>query len=176
MLTTNDFIVAERAAMLRAHGMRRRYYHDELGYNYRMTNLHAAIGRVQLGRLPAWNKQRRQNAAYLSARLQKLDARVLTPVVRPENTHVFHQYTVRVQPGVSRDEVLVKLGELGIATGVYYPLPIHRQQLYLELGYRASLTVTEAAANEVFSLPVHPALTQADLERIAEAVAYATNI
>jgi perosamine synthetase len=173
MITTNDPVIAEKASILRAHGMRKRYYHDELGYNFRMTNLHAAIGRVQLTRLAGWNEKRRTNAAYLTNKLQELGAKVTTPTVREGNVHVFHQYTIRVLPdsAVSRDELVARLGEAGIGCGVYYPLPIHQQKVYLERGYRVSLPVTEQAALEVVSLPIYPALTAGQLDRIAETVA-----
>jgi dTDP-4-amino-4,6-dideoxygalactose transaminase len=176
MITTNDETVAERASILRAHGMRRRYYHDELGYNFRMTNLHAAIGRVQLRRLLAWNEQRRANADYLTARLNELGAKVVTPTVRPDCTHVYHQYTIRVTPeaAVSRDQLITSLGEQGIGCGVYYPLPIHRQKVYLELGYNDNLPETDRAAQEVISLPIYPSLTQTQLDRIARTVAEIT--
>ncbi len=174
MLTTNDPQIADRAAILRAHGMRRRYYHDVLGYNFRMTNLHAAIGRVQLRRLVAWNQQRQANAHYLTRRLTELGAGVLTPTVREDCTHVFHQYTVRVKPGVDRDSLVDRLNEQGVGCGIYYPVPIHRQTVYLEMGYRDELPLTEQAALEVLSLPVYPALTHEQLERIARAVAQAS--
>ncbi len=176
MLTTNDPQIADRATIFRALGMRRRYYHDVLGYNFRMTNLHAAIGRVQLRNLAGWNEERRQNAAYLTARLLDLQARVVPPTIRPDCVHVFHQYTVRVAPdcAVNRDELVARLSEAGIGTGIYYPLPIHRQQVYLERGYSEQLPLTDQAALEVLSLPVYPGLSHEQLDRIAQAVATAT--
>jgi len=176
MITTNDPKVAELASILRAHGMRKRYYHDEVGFNFRMTNLHAAIGRVQLGRLVGWNEKRQANAAYLTTRLQELGAQVVTPVVQNNFSHVYHQYTIRVteDSSVSRDQVVTRLGELGIGCGVYYPLPIHKQSIYLERGYMVDLPVTDKAAEQVLSLPIYPALTHEQLDRIAVGVAEAT--
>jgi perosamine synthetase len=176
MITTNDPAIADKAAIMRAHGMRQRYYHEITGYNYRMTDLHAAIGRVQLGRLPGWNVQRQANAAYLNARLAELEARVVCPVVTANSSHVYHQYTVRIQPdsAVNRDALRILLDQQGIGSGVYYPVPIHRQAVYQERGYDDYLPLTEQAAGEVLSLPVYPGLTLQELEFIARAVAGAT--
>jgi dTDP-4-amino-4,6-dideoxygalactose transaminase len=176
MITTNDPQIAERSTVLRGHGMRRRYYHDELGFNFRMTNLHAAIGRGQLTKLPRWTERRQENAAYLTALLEQLGAKVVAPVVRPNCTHVYHQYTIRVAAGsaISRDTLITRLGELGIGCGVYYPLPIHKQSVYLERGYQVELPETDKAAGEVLSLPIYPSLTTEQLDRIATAVAEST--
>ncbi len=169
MVTTDDDCAADRARLARAHGMRVRYYHESLGYNFRMTNIHAAIGKAQLPKLEDFNGRRIANAAYLSAHLSA--DKVQVPQVRPGTRHVFHQYTVRVLPPLDRDEARRKLAERGIGTEIYYPVPVHRQQLYLDLGYGGqSFPESERAAREVLSLPVHPGLTQQDLETILEAV------
>ena len=172
MITTDDGALAERLRMLRHHGQRMRYVSETLGYNYRMTDVHAAIGLAQLGRLAERNGRRAANAAYLDARLpvaSEANPRgVVTPAVRPGCRHVYHQYTVRV-PG-DRDALAAALAERGVGTGVYYPVPIHQQPLYRDLGYRDELPETERAARETLSLPVHPALTQDDLDRIVEAM------
>ena len=133
MVTTSDDCIADRARLLRAHGMRVRYYHEMLGYNFRMTNIHAAIGLAQLPKLETFNQRRMANAAYLSEHLPK--DKVKVPVVRPGTRHVFHQYTVRVLPPLDRDKVREQLAARGVGTEVYYPVPVHRQQLYQELGY-----------------------------------------
>lgn len=164
MVTTNDEQVAERVRLLRNHGMKRRYYHDCLGYNFRMTELQAALGLVQLAKLEVFNQKRIANARYLTEHLQG----VVTPQVRDGYRHVFHQYTIRVQG--NRDQMVEQLREQGIGVGIYYPLPVHQQPIYRELGYTDRLPVAEAISQQVLSLPVHPALSQADLERIAEAV------
>ncbi len=178
MLITDDPAIADRAAIMRAHGMRQRYYHEMIGYNYRMTDLHAAIGRVQLRRLSGWNAQRQANAAYLNRCLKELEAKVERPAVTPGYSHVYHQYTIRVQPdsAVNRDELRRLLDRQGIGSGVYYPVPIHRQAVYQERGYayNAYLPVTEQATSEVLSLPVYPGLTDRELEIIARFVAEAT--
>ncbi len=170
MVTTDDAVVADACRILRQHGMRRRYYHEQLGYNYRMTDVHAAIGLAQLGKLERFNRARMANAGYLSEHL----AGVVTPMVPEGRRHVFHQYTIRIPcrrtPGDRRDAAIEALKERGVGSAVYYPVPVHRQQVYLELGYDLSLPEAERAAAEVLSLPVHPALTQQDLETIVRAV------
>ncbi|MGI8587228.1 MAG: DegT/DnrJ/EryC1/StrS family aminotransferase [Chloroflexia bacterium] len=169
MVTTDDDEVADKARLLRSHGMRRRYYHEILGYNFRMTDVHAAIGVAQLPKLARFTERRRANAAYLSAHLPA--DKVQAPVVRPDVYHVFHQYTVRVLPPLDRDSVREQLTTAGVGNEVYYPLPVHRQQVYLDLGYSPDgFPVAEEAARQVLSLPVHPALTEADLEQIVAAV------
>ncbi len=169
MVTTGDDCIADRAKLLRAHGMRVRYYHEMLGYNYRMTNIHAAIGLAQLPKLDTFNERRIANATYLSEHLPK--DKLSVPVVRPGTRHVFHQYTVRLLPPLDRDKVREQLAARGIGTDIYYPVPVHRQQLYLDLGYGdRSYPESERAAREVLSLPVHPGLTQEDLETIVAAM------
>jgi|YNPNPStandDraft_1061719.scaffolds.fasta_scaffold65251_2 perosamine synthetase len=164
MITTDDADLADRARLLRSHGQRERYYHESLGYNLRMTDIQAAIGLVQLGKLEAYTAARQANAAYLSARLRG----VITPTVRPGCRHVFHQYTIRVADG--RDEAVRRLNGAGVGTGIFYPLPLHHQKVFRDRGYDDHLPVAERLAQEVISLPVHPALTPADLEQIVAAV------
>jgi dTDP-4-amino-4,6-dideoxygalactose transaminase len=161
MITTDDDEVAERARMIRSHGMRRRYYHDSLGYNFRMSDLHAAIGVVQMQRLGELTAKRRANAAYLSENLRG----VRLPTVQDGYEHVWHQYTVRIDAG--RDAAVQQLSDAGVGTGVFYPVPAHKQRHLSDLGYgKLILPVAEKASREVFSLPVHPQLSQADLEKI----------
>jgi perosamine synthetase len=167
MITTDDDAFAEHCRMLRNHGMKRRYHHDILGYNLRMTDLHAAIGLVQIGRLAEFTAKRRANAAYLNAHLRS----VITPRVKPGYGHVWHQYTVRVHPGTDRDAVVKQLNEAGVGTGIFYPVPAHKQAHLQAMGLDdLSLPVAERLAQEVISLPVHPLLSQADLETIVAEV------
>ncbi|MFL5734109.1 MAG: DegT/DnrJ/EryC1/StrS family aminotransferase [Chloroflexia bacterium] len=169
MVTTNDDRIADRARLLRSHGMQVRYYHESLGFNFRMTNIHAAIGVAQMPKLERFNEQRIANAAYLSEHLPS-DC-VLVPTVRPGTRHVFHQYTVRVLPPLDRDTVREKLAIAGVGSEVYYPVPVHKQQVYMSMGYGSqSFPESEKAAKQVLSLPVHPGLTQEDLETIVAAV------
>jgi len=165
MITTDDPDLAEACRVIRQHGMRRPYYHDDLGYNFRMTDVHAAIGLGQIEKLERFNEARIAHAAYLTEHLE----RVATPTVPDHHRHVFHQYTIRVPHG-RRDALRNHLKERGVGTGVYYPVPIHRQTYYTrELGYDDSLPQAERAAEEVLSLPVHPALNHRDLEAIVQA-------
>jgi perosamine synthetase len=154
--------VARMMRLLRNQGMERRYENEVVGFNCRMTDVHAAIGRVQLSKLGAWTKQRQENAAFLDANLRG----VVVPPVVDGATHVYHQYTIRVPE--DRDGFATALQtEYGIGSGVYYPIPNHRLPSF---GLTLDLPETERAAREVLSLPVHPSLTQEDLERIVEAV------
>lgn len=166
MITTNDDVIAEKCRVIRQHGMRRRYYHDELGFNFRMTDVHAAIGLEQLKKLEANNNRRQANASFLNKNLHG----VITPFSPNGYEHVFHQYTVRVSGG-KRDALRSYLQENGVGSEVYYPVPVHKQSFYItDLGYGGSFPMAERAAEEVLSLPVHPSLSQTDLEIIIEKV------
>ncbi len=166
MVTTDDPAVAERVRLLRSQGERERYRAEALGFNYRMMEVAAAIGLAQLRKLDAWNERRRTNASILTSRLQGVEPLAGAPGVGS----VYHQYTVRV-PGGRRDALRDHLRQRGIETGVFYPAPVHRQPLYAGMGHgEVSLPVSERAATEVLSLPVHPALSGADLDAIVEAV------
>ena len=166
MITTDDEALAERCRMLRSHGMRRRYHYEFLGYNFRLTDLHAAIGLAQMGRLEGFTARRRANAAYLSAHITS----VVTPRVREGYEHVWHQYTVRVDGGRDRDAAVQQLREAGVGTGIFYPVPAHQHDYMRDVVGEMSLPVAERLAREVLSLPVHPGLGQADLEQIVKAV------
>jgi perosamine synthetase len=148
--------------LLRNQGMAKQYENEVVGFNCRMTDVHAAVGRVQLGRLAGWTEQRRRNAAFLDAGLEG----VATPPVAEGATHVYHQYTVRITD--DRDGFATALREEhGVGTGVYYPVPNHRLPSF---GLELDLPETERAAREALSLPVHPSLSDDDLERIVAAV------
>ncbi len=162
MVTTNDETIAQKARMIKAHGSSQRYVHDMIGYNYRMTNIAAAIGLVQMDRLESYIERRQDNAHMLTAGLKAFDG-ITTPIVRPGCQHVFHQYTIRVD---NRDEVVDQLNKNGVGTGVYYPIPIHKQPLYIAEGFKDTLPVCEKACEEVISLPVHPAVTEDDVRTI----------
>ena len=169
MVTTDDDCIADNARLLRSHGMRVRYYHESLGYNFRMTNIHAAIGQAQLPKLEGFNARRIANAAYLSEHLPHDIVQV--PQVRPDTRHIFHQYTVRVHPPLERDALRAHLTAKGVGSEVYYPVPVHRQQLYRDMGYiPEGFPESERAAEQVLSLPIHPGLSQEDLETIVAAV------
>ncbi len=157
-----DGDVAHRIRLLRNQGMAKQYANELVGLNNRMTDIHAAIGRVQLTKLPGWTEDRRRNAAFLDANLEN----VVVPPVREGATHVYHQYTIRVDG--DRDAMVTALREEhGVGSGVYYPIPNHRLPSF---GLDTDLPETERAAREVISLPVHPSLSSDDLERVVEAV------
>jgi dTDP-4-amino-4,6-dideoxygalactose transaminase len=166
MITTDDEDVAEACRMIRSHGMKVRYYHDMLGYNYRMSDLHAAIGLAQVRRLDQFNAKRKANAAYLNQHITS----VITPQVKPDYDHVWHQYTVRVEDGRDRDAAIKQLNEAGIGTGIFYPVPVHQQGYMKELVGEVHLPISEKLAQQVISLPVHPQVTQEDLEKIVQEV------
>lgn len=164
MVVANDPEICDRAARFANHGRTDTYEHASVGHNLRMTDLAAAIGRVQLDRLDELVAARRSNARTLTRALDGVPA--LEPPVEPSgHRHAYNQYTVR-HP--ERDRLIEHLDDRGIGTGVYYPLPIHRQPAYEE--WTARLPVAERAAEEVVSLPVHPSLDDEDIATIAETV------
>ena len=168
MVTTSDPDIAQRVQLLRQHGAQQRYHHDIVGYNFRLTDIAAAIGVAQLRKLDRFNAIRRRNAAVLTGGLQGVPG-LRTPPERQGFGHVYHQYTVAVER--SRDQLQQRLHDLGIGTAVHYPVPVHRQPAYIKLGYgNMSLPVADRAASEVLSLPVHPALSDSDLQRIIDSV------
>ncbi|MDD5082636.1 MAG: DegT/DnrJ/EryC1/StrS family aminotransferase [Dehalococcoidales bacterium] len=171
MVTTDNEAVAQKARTLRNHGQSEKYIHQSLGYNYRLTDIAAAIGIQQLGKLDESNSRRISNAAFLTESISHIPG-ILPPTIAAGRKHVFHQYTVRVTNsfGLSRDEVQHKLGAKGVGTAIHYPRPIHQQPFYRQLGYNDRLPVVEKAASEVLSLPVHPRVTPADLQTIVQAL------
>ena len=166
MITSNDDVVAERVRMLRNHGMKRRYYHEMLGFNSRMSDVHAAIGIAQMERLDEFTAKRRANAAFLNAKLRT----VVVPQVRDGYGHVWHQYTIRVDGGRDRDAAVQRLNDAGVGTGIFYPIPAHKQGYIREIVGDLRLPVAEQLAREVISLPVHPQLSPTDLETIVDEV------
>ncbi len=165
MITTQDSHLARRLRMLRDHGQSAKYVHEILGLNFRMTELQAVLGIGQLQHIDAWNDRRRTIAAFYDQHL-----RGARPVaITPNSTPVYHLYTVRLSPGL-RDAVRERLKEAGIETGIHYPTPVYRQPLYQRLGYNDSLPVAEAAAREVLSIPIHPALRDDEVRYVVEAL------
>lgn len=166
LLTTDDDGVAESARMLRTHGERKRYANEMIGYNSRLDAMQAALLRVKLARIDAANEGRRRAAAHYGELLAGVPG-VVAPAVT--DGHVFHQYTVRVRDG-RRDVVRARMDEAGVATMVYYPVPIHRLPVYREAYRDVSLPVAEAAAEEVLSLPIWPEIEPETQERVAGAL------
>lgn len=165
MVTTATDNIARGLRLLRNQGMERRYENEMIGFNARMTDIHAAIGRVQLTKVLAWTATRQANAAYLDAHLKG----VITPTVAEGANHVYHQYTIRVPD--DRDGFMAALkSEFSVGSGVYYPIPNHQLASLNRYAPSHDLPETERAAREVLSLPVHPSLSQSDLERIVDAV------
>ena len=138
-----------------------------------MTDISAAIGLAQLNVIDGFNKKRAENAAYLNEGLAEVDG-VITPYAREGSTHVYHQYTIRVEKG-SRDDWIDVLTEEGIGTGVHYPIPLYNQPIYQKLGFTGNCPNAETAASGVISLPVHPSLTSDDLDLVIEAVKKASD-
>lgn len=162
MITTGSAEVERLARMLRNQGMERRYENEVVGFNTRMTDIHAAIGRVQLTKLSNWTARRQSNAAFLTEHLEG----VIPPPTAAGAVHVYHQYTIRVVDH-DRDTFAGELEKRGIGSGVYYPTPIHRLPSFkLDL----DLPVTEQATKQVLSLPVYPSLTSDELSAIVDAV------
>ena len=165
MVVTDNAEIARTLRLLRNQGQEIRYQNEIIGFNTRMTDIHAAIGRVQLGKLPGWTAQRQANAAYLDANLKG----VVVPHVAPGTTHSYHQYTIRIPGGSAqkRDAFMAAINAKGVGCGVYYPTPIHRLPSFqLDL----HLPETELVIKECVSLPIHPSLTQSDLETIVSVV------
>jgi dTDP-4-amino-4,6-dideoxygalactose transaminase len=176
LLTTLSAEFDEHARMLRTHGMRRRYFHDEIGWNSRLDTLQAAVLEVKLRYLPQWNQQRRERAArydqlFRDAGLTAAttDDGIVLPVTDPRATHVFHQYVIRAP---RRDALREYLADRQIGSEIYYPLPLHLQTSLASLGYkRGDFPVSEAAAAEVLALPIFPELRDDEQQTVVEAIA-----
>jgi dTDP-4-amino-4,6-dideoxygalactose transaminase len=166
LITTDDDALADWIRLYRNQGMRKRYHHDILGYNFRMTDIAAAIGLCQLDKLPAGTERRREIAARYDAAFEDLPIRV--PITPPDRTHVYHQYTIDVGP--ARDAIVGDLSEAGVASAIYYPIPVNRQAYVLELGIDVHLPVSERVAERTLSIPVYPTLTDDEIETVIAAV------
>ena len=179
MVTTNDDVTAERLHMLRAHGMRKRYYHDEVGWNCRLDSVQAAVLSIKLRRVEAGNVRRREIAALYSRLFREaglaapagswdIAAGVVLPHTDPRAKHVFHQYVVRV---ADRARLREHLGALHIGSEIFYPLPLHLQSSLAYLGYReGQFPVAERAAKEVLALPIYPDLRDDEAATVVEAI------
>jgi len=169
MMTTKDADLAKKLASLRLHGTIRKYHHEWIGTNSRLDTLQAAILRVKLRHLDSWTEARQNNAALYRRILSRLGAPLTLPQVAPYQTrHVYNQFVVRCP---NRDALRDYLKQHGVATEVYYPLPLHLQPCYKDLGYReGDFPVSEQAAREVLALPVHPGLSAEDIEYICHLV------
>jgi dTDP-4-amino-4,6-dideoxygalactose transaminase len=167
-IVTNDDKLAEDLRALREHGQSTRYYHPVVGYNARLDELQAAVLRVKLRHLDAWNA-RRQAIAKLYASLLK-DSGVITPEMPSGGRHVFYAYAIRV-PNGRRDAMRAFLAKRGIGTQIHYPVPIHLQEAAQFLGYRkGDLPVTERVCDEILSIPIYAEMTDAMVERVAATI------
>jgi dTDP-4-amino-4,6-dideoxygalactose transaminase len=165
-VVTSDPDIAKKIRLLRAWGEETRYEHKFRGFNYRMDGMQGAILGVKLRHLDAWTEARRRNAAEYGRRLAETS--VVLPRERPGARHVYHLYVVRLQ---QRDAWRERLTEAGVQTGVHYPIPVHLQPAYRDLGYAAgAFPVCERAAGEVLSLPIFPELTDAQIGEVALAL------
>jgi perosamine synthetase len=162
MVTTNDGELARKVGMLRNHGRTQKYVHEMLGLNFRLSEVHATIGREQLKHLAEWTERRRAIAARYNTLLR--DSGVVIPVERDWAKHVYYMYVIRVK---QRDNLASYLKDKGIETGIHYPVPVHRQP-YLMSDVR--LPLTEQYVDEVLSLPMHPQLTDEDVDYVASQV------
>ena len=178
MVTTSDAIIAERARMLRAHGMRQRYYHEELGWNSRLDTIQAAVLLVKLRSIDAWNARRREIAATYQQLFTRAGCAergpypgkgVVLPFIRSEATPVFHQYVVRVG---RRDELKAFLSQRKIGSEIYYPVPLHLQTALRGFGWKlGDFPESERAAAEVLALPIFPQLRLDEQETVVAAIA-----
>jgi perosamine synthetase len=162
MITTNDGELARKVGMLRNHGREQKYVHDLLGLNCRLSEVHAAIGKEQLKHLTDWTEKRRAVAARYNALLR--DSGVIVPVEREWAKHVYHMYVIRVE---QRDKLASYLKGKGIETGIHYPVPVHRQPCLMS---DVHLPVTEKYVDEILSLPMHPQLSDEEVDYVASEV------
>jgi perosamine synthetase len=175
MITTNNKKLADRMRLLREHGMHIRYHHDIVGYNFRMTNIAAAIGIEQLKKLEDFNTKRLKNALFYTEKLQEVKG-IITPFIPENYHHAFHQYTIRINKDypLTRDKLAELLLKNHIRTGIYYPIPVHQQKAYKDIGFKGQFPVAEQLSHEVLSLPVHPQLTKKDLIRVVASITNAS--
>lgn len=171
-ITTNDPEIARKVSMLRDHGQAKKYYHDFEGYNGRLDALQCGILRIKLKYLEEWNEKRRQNASLYTQLLSKValsnGSTIISPFVPSWSKHVFHLYVIRAQ---RRNELQRFLGDMGIGTGLHYPIPLHLQKAYANNGFKEGMfPITEKVATEILSLPMFPDLTREQIEFVIEKI------
>ncbi|MFW6139677.1 MAG: DegT/DnrJ/EryC1/StrS family aminotransferase, partial [Spirochaetota bacterium] len=165
MVLTDDFRTAEVIKMIKNHGTEKKYYHARLGFNGRLDALQAALLRVKLGCVDRFTENRRQNASYYN---EKLKNYVSVPRVQEGFYHVFNQYSVMTE---KRDQLMDYLGKKGVATAVYYPVPLHLQEVFGHLGYKkGDFPVSERASERILSLPVFPELKDEEREYVCDSI------
>jgi len=168
MVITNSKEIKDRMLLLRDYGRKGRYEHIIKGYNSRLDTLQAAILRVKLKHLDEWNEKRRKNAALYTKLFKEARPNIILPYEETYARHVYHQYTIRVK---NRKEVMEKLADKGVRTLIHYPIPIHLQECYKELGYKkGDFPISEKCCEEILSLPMYPELTEEEIRYVAEAI------
>jgi dTDP-4-amino-4,6-dideoxygalactose transaminase len=171
MCTAQDAELAERMRILRVHGGKPKYFHALIGGNFRLDEIQAAVLGVKLRRLDSWTAARQRNAGWYAAAFARagLIGKIEPPAVTPGYRHTWNQYVIRAP---RRDELKQFLGEQGVGTEIYYPVPLHRQQCFAYLGYGdGDFPVTEAAAREVLALPIFPELEQEQIQYVVDRIA-----
>lgn len=169
IITTKDKMLEEKLRKLRVHGADNGYYHSMIGFNSRLDTIQAAVLLAKLPHLDDWNKKRDRNAGYYSERLKDIRG-VETPKLEKGRKHIYHQYTIRIKNG-KRDSLQKFLKEKNIGTKVYYPLPLHLQECFSNLGYKiGDFPVSEEAANMVLSLPIFPELTLDEIDYVCNSI------
>ncbi|HET8781206.1 MAG TPA: DegT/DnrJ/EryC1/StrS family aminotransferase [Pyrinomonadaceae bacterium] len=169
ILTTNDDDVAERLRRLRNHGGRNEYQHEEVGINSRLDELQAAVLNIKMRHLDEWSDERARKAAVYDELLDDTPFELITPSVREEARHIYHQYVIRVPQ--YRDALMEHLKQHGVGTKVYYPIPLHRQECFAYLGYQeGEFPESERAARETFALPAYPELSETQQAYVVETI------
>ena len=167
MITTNDADLAARMRLLRSHGFRAKYYSEQLGGNFRLDEIQAAVLRVKLKYLDRWTEGRRRNAAFYRESVSRSET-ITLPYQMPHSRHIYNQFVIR---SARRDELMAHLRKKQIGCEVYYPVPLHLQTCFKELSYKAGeLPASEAAARESLALPIYPELTAEMLQAVVEAI------
>jgi dTDP-4-amino-4,6-dideoxygalactose transaminase len=174
MCTTNDDELAARLRMLRVHGSRKRYYHEEPGINSRLDEMQAAILRVKLQYIDEWNHARLQVALRYNELLKPLAEFIETPFIHADGKHVFHQYTLKLKgenAAQRRTALQQQLQDAGVQSMIYYPVPLYKQETHAELGLSpADYPVCERASDQVLSLPMFPELTLEEQQQVVQAL------
>ena len=166
-ITTNDEAIYKAAKKYRDHGSEKKYYHDQIGYNYRMSEFQAAVLNVKLDYIEQWTEQRRKNAHLYNSLLQDIDE-VIVPYEPEDVYHVYHLYVVRI---ARREKLQAHLKEKGIASGIHYPFPLHMTGAYRHLGHKkGAFPVAEKLADEILSLPMYPEMTSGQIEIVCEGI------
>ena len=171
MCVTNDDTLAAKLRVLRVHGGEPKYYHALIGGNFRIDEIQAAVLLVKFNHLEEWHQGRQRNAAYYDRAFAKAGtaAQVVTPTARPGYRHIYNQYVIRVP---DRDRLRAYLGEQGVGTEIYYPVPLHMQKCFAYLGYKPEDCPESAkAASETLALPIYPELEERQLQYVVDTVA-----